>query len=227
MVFRSSGSKPISPTSNSMSFRPPSSISSAFTSHSAISLMRLSARMYALRCASVRLETITQGTSVMPSARAAITRPWPAMMLLSKSTRIGVTKPNSRRLPRILLICSGVWIFALLAYGTKSSIGSSTSCSAATLTVWLSATGAGLTPPLPTVPAGVAFFFAIKTFLSVSATLCRRAGRWLTGAPQERKVSGGMASHPAEGRIYVQRITQPCKQGRAKNRERRCQHKAG
>jgi hypothetical protein len=41
----------------------------------------LSAMMYARRCASVRYEASMHGTSVMPSLRAASTRPWPAMPL--------------------------------------------------------------------------------------------------------------------------------------------------
>ena len=52
---------------------------------------------------------------IMPSALAASTRPWPAMMLLSKSMSTGVTKPNSRRLARIWLICFAPCFLALFA----------------------------------------------------------------------------------------------------------------
>ena len=84
----------------------PNSSASISVSQPDCSASRLSARIYARRCASVRCSTSTHGTSVMPSACAASTRPWPAMIFRSLSISTGLTKPNSRRLA---LICA-IWL---------------------------------------------------------------------------------------------------------------------
>jgi hypothetical protein len=55
------------------------------------------------------------GTSTRPSWRAAITRPWPAMMPRSPSTRTGLVKPNSRMDAAICATWAGEWVRAFLA----------------------------------------------------------------------------------------------------------------
>ena len=45
--------------------------------------------------------------------------------IASPFVKMGLTNPNSRRLLRSLLICSGECVRALLAYGTSLSIGTS------------------------------------------------------------------------------------------------------
>ena len=65
----------------------------------------------------------------MPSACAASTRPWPAMIFRSLSISTGLTKPNSRRLALIWAIWLSLCVLAFRAYGTSSSIGTRASCS--------------------------------------------------------------------------------------------------
>ena len=76
----SASSKPVSEMSKSMPCKASISTRSISSSHLASSAKRLSARMYAFFCASVRWSTNTHGTFSMPSARAAATRPCPARM---------------------------------------------------------------------------------------------------------------------------------------------------
>ena len=104
-----------------------SSISTASNSSSqpASNAIRLSARMYAFFCASVRWSAYTQGTSAIPSSFAAIMRPCPASTLYSRSIMTGFTKPNSRREERSFRICSLLCVLALLTYGTNLSISTS------------------------------------------------------------------------------------------------------
>ena len=161
-----------------MSVRPFSSISSIAESHSPASVSRLSARIYALRWASVRPVATTQGTSCIPSALAASTRPCPAMILQFSSIRTGATKPNSRRLARICDICAALWRLALFAYGTNSSMGIMVRASAETLTM----------------PVGVVApeLFLLMFSSSRMGKIFRRMGR-LRFLPARRKLkhSGG------------------------------------
>ena len=55
----------------------------------------LSASMYALACASVRCSRHMTGTCAQPLSLAASKRPWPAIICLFLSTRIGALKPNA------------------------------------------------------------------------------------------------------------------------------------
>ena len=96
-------SNPVNARSMPSALISPSSSASISVSQPDCSASRLSARMYARRCASVRCSTSTHGTSIMPSALAASTRPCPAMIFRSLSMITGLTKPNSRRLA---LICA-------------------------------------------------------------------------------------------------------------------------
>ena len=91
------------------------STDSSSSSQPASNAIRLSARMYAFFCASVRWSAYTQGTSAIPSSFAAIMRPCPASTLYSRSIITGFTKPNSRREERSFRICSLLCVLALFA----------------------------------------------------------------------------------------------------------------
>ena len=106
-------SKPVSIRSKSAPCSASISTRSMSSSHPASSAMRLSARMYAFFCASVRWSANTQGNSVMPSARAAAILPCPAITPKLRSMMTGLMNPNSRRDARSLLICSGLFVRAL------------------------------------------------------------------------------------------------------------------
>ena len=110
-----SASNPASVKSMSALFISPSSSASISVSQPDSSASRLSARIYARRCASVRCSTSTHGTSVMPSACAASTRPCPAMIFRSLSMITGLTKPNSRRLALIWAIWLSLCVLAFRA----------------------------------------------------------------------------------------------------------------
>ena len=101
------------------------STDSSSSSQPASNAIRLSARIYAFFCASVRWSAYTQGTSAMPSSFAAMMRPCPASTLYSRSIITGFTNPNSRREERSFRICSLLCVLALLAYGTNLSISTS------------------------------------------------------------------------------------------------------
>jgi hypothetical protein len=75
----------------------------------------LSARTYARFCVSLRCASSITGTEVRPSLRAAMMRPWPAMMPLVPSTSTGLVKPNSRIEPAISATCPSLWLRALRA----------------------------------------------------------------------------------------------------------------
>lgn len=91
-------------------------------SQPADSASRLSARTYARRCVGVRCANSMQGTSFIPSFRAASTRPCPAMMPFSPSTSTGFVQPNSRMLAAIWATCSSLWVRAFRAYGISDSM---------------------------------------------------------------------------------------------------------
>ena len=111
----SDSSKPVKPRSNPRFCNSSISTASSSSSQPASNAIRLSARMYAFFCASVRWSAYTQGTSVMPSSFAAMMRPCPASTLYSRSIITGFTKPNSRKEERSFRICSLLWVLALFA----------------------------------------------------------------------------------------------------------------
>ena len=111
----SDSSKPVKPRSNPRFCNSSISTASSSSSQPASNAIRLSARMYAFFCASVRWSAYTQGTSVMPSSFAAMMRSCPASTLYSRSIITGFTKPNSRKEERSFRICSLLWVLALFA----------------------------------------------------------------------------------------------------------------
>ena len=115
----SASSKPVRPRSKPRFCNSSISTDSNSSSQPASNAIRLSARIYAFFCASVRWSAYTQGTSAMPSSFAAMMRPCPASTLYSRSIMTGFTKPNSRREERSFRICSLLWVLALFAYGTN------------------------------------------------------------------------------------------------------------
>ena len=108
-------SNPVMERSNPSSCSSCISTDSSSSSQPASNAIRLSARMYAFFCASVRWSAYTHGTSVMPSSFAAMMRPCPARTLYSLSIMTGLTNPNSRREERSFRICSLLCVLALLA----------------------------------------------------------------------------------------------------------------
>ena len=63
------------------------------------------------------------GTSAMPIAFAASSRPWPAMIEPSGSIRIGLVKPNSRIEAAICSSCRFGWVRALRGSGIRLPTG--------------------------------------------------------------------------------------------------------
>src|SRR5258707_7000632 len=59
----------------------------------------------------------------MPRSLAASTRPWPAMICFSSSTRIGLQNPNFWMLFAICRICFLECVRALFGYGRNSPTG--------------------------------------------------------------------------------------------------------
>ena len=111
----SDSSKPVKPRSNPRFCNSSISTASKSSSQPASNAIRLSARIYAFFCASVKWSTYTQGTSVIPSSFAAMMRPCPARTLYSLSMMTGFTNPNSRREERSFRICSLLCVRALFA----------------------------------------------------------------------------------------------------------------
>ena len=124
-----SHSNPVSVTSKSRSESSASSRSTISISHDPSSPNRLSARIYARRCSSLRPSINTHGTELIPSCFAASILPCPAIRLKSESIRHGDRNPNSEMLSFSFSICSGPCIFAFLSYGLSLTIG--TSCTLA------------------------------------------------------------------------------------------------
>ena len=108
-------SKPVSPRSNPRFCNSSISTASSSSSQPASNAIRLSARIYAFFCASVRWSAYTQGTSAIPSSFAASILPCPARTLYSLSMMTGLTNPNSRREERSFKICSLLCVRALFA----------------------------------------------------------------------------------------------------------------
>src|SRR5579885_759773 len=119
----SSSVKPTRSKSNSSSFNDSNSTRSISSSHPALRARRLSARTSARRWVSVRWSRTMTGTSVIFNLRAAARRAWPAMIIPSAPTRIGLVQPNSAMLAATWATCSSVCVRALRAYGISLSIG--------------------------------------------------------------------------------------------------------
>ena len=148
----------------------PSSIATMSKSQPLISARRLSARMYARRLASDRCSTNTHGTSVMPSACAASTRPCPAMIFPAASISTGLIKPNSRMLALSCAICASLCVLVFRAYGTSSEMGRRSSCSGINHV----GSAACSRSPGPAVPS--VFCFAICFSPSIGKKSCAEGG---------------------------------------------------
>ena len=94
-------SKPSKLISNSRSFNSSNSTLSISSSQPALRANLLSAMIYAFFCASVKCLRQMVGTLPNFSLFAAITRPCPAIIILSWSTRTGLVNPNSFMLETI------------------------------------------------------------------------------------------------------------------------------
>ena len=73
--------------------------------------------------ASLRWSIRIVGTAVLPSRRAAASRPCPARIVLASSIRIGLVKPNFWMLSAICLICAFECVRALRLKAISLSIG--------------------------------------------------------------------------------------------------------
>ena len=93
---------------------------------------------YARRCSSVRWSRNITGATSAPRRFSASTRPCPSTISGAPSafvhTPIGSQLPNSSMLAAISPTCLSVWIFALFAYGTSTSTGTSTTFSSTSRT---------------------------------------------------------------------------------------------